>query len=340
MPQCKVSAEKSYAEYRTELERLVATGLEVKVSDKWQVLSECQMRPFKVVERSTGGAGVTKFYEVEVHCRALIEKIRELEPNLGYWIELPGLVPKAFQAVQSAVNFCAKSLEGLGFDPEPRRVGMWDDTSEFFCLGEHLPDPLDWSLSIIFISQNRLIFPIPLKKKVGPFSNFLCAFPEDSVEEISGRILHAAHNLFRDRGGKALYQAKKLDRSILDELHMIGRLHERLIWKVKYEPTAAVGKRAEEAQEKRAGAGGQTSAEARISRIKSLLFEIEKLLEANPDIGMVGLKKLAQLAGKKAKSKDPKMWSQGLGKVQEYLEDAEFDPNFSEQFQRIKAQTA
>lgn len=340
IPVCGVDVETSYAEYCLELERLVATGLKVTISDHWQFMAKCQKRPFKVIERATGGAGVTKFYEIQVQCRALNSKILEVDKKICRGVEMRGLVPEEFQDVQDAVNYCARTLVDLGLDPEPRLVGMWDDTSAFVSLSEYLPDPFDILSAIKLIQQNRADFPIPLMKTVGNFESFLQDFDEDSVHQIAGRIFGKVNNLFGDRGGQTLFQKYKFNRFALAELHSIGRLHERLIWKVKYELAAAKGIKADVDAATRAAGSIKRNTESKLERRLSLLTKMEEVLDQNPAFASAGIKVLSEVALKECKKADAKLWSQGAGQVAQYLIDLKVDPKYRARMMALITKTA
>lgn len=338
---CEIDINSVAGQIEETFNKLTAEGWRVNISRKIRIGLSCAEKPFELMERSTGGSGVTKFYEIVVYCHELHSYVDEFISKRTVRFIAPDAIPQDYYNIDQCHQFCAWRLHELGYDPNALAVGFWAEGGEFEFVGDSVPDPYDIWSAIEFALENKAIHPFNQAKTMGNLAKYLASnFPEDSIENIIGRIYEKSNDLFRDRGGKTFADDDKNKTWIANWTFEIGRLFERLIWKYRYEPVAALGLKAKTDLDSRTNASGKKSSDIRTQRIKALLSEIEELIETNPDIGLMGIKAISRLAAKKAKAKNEKLWGQGFGQIDQYLSDAKTSSEFSEQYQRIIEKTA
>lgn len=116
-----------------------------------------------------------------------------------------------------------------------------------------------------------------------------------------------------------------------------GEAMVRLRVKLELESHIKKGKRAEQVEKKRAQRGGERSAAIRAARVASLLEEMEALVAQNKAFIRLPPSRVAELACEDAKRRNPELWRQGSGQVEEYLGEIRRGEAGSEQQARFQA---
>lgn len=137
----------------------------------------------------------------------------------------------------------------------------------------------------------------------------------------------AMRDIFETRGG------------IIDLLHdhytlgfLTGRLISEHFVRYEIEPLAELGLSYEEAQERRNMASGKSSSNKRSQRINAMLMHMEMLAADNPALCRAGMQVLADLAIQDAMKVDERLWAQGKGQRDEYLDEMRSDLRYQSRF--------
>jgi hypothetical protein len=147
---------------------------------------------------------------------------------------------------------------------------------------------------------------------------------------------------------KAAFKAEFTDNTkfskFLQHIYDMGFLSGRLISehfiRNELEPVAEKGVAAKQAQESRTRASGLSANQKRHSRIDSMLSHMEALADENPALLRLGVGQLAKLAIEDSSSANSKLWSQGKGQRDEYLDEMRSDVRYQKRFHALTAKTA
>lgn len=129
------------------------------------------------------------------------------------------------------------------------------------------------------------------------------------------------------------------DREIANDLfdagYSLGRMVGEYFLKDRVEEDAKRGIDARNMIEKRVRASGKKSSKKKSDRIEMMIEKMEALARENPMSARLEPKQLAAMAIEDAASEDPKLWSQGQGQVQEYLDEIRADIRWHERYRRL-----
>lgn len=190
----------------------------------------CPANMFSVKERATGGAGVTKWIEIIIHCPQLNVAFFQDKPSVDL---ASGLVPEVLAgclAVKNTTSTIVRILRSQGVTTDLRARVAWDEVGEYDVL-EPIEQPL------------RPNFQYPVGKSMGSFASYLKKFPEDSVENLIGRIWLEMETAARMLRSQFRNKDEPLNSVVASILVEIGRLEERLLWKYRHEKNTAIGKK-------------------------------------------------------------------------------------------------
>lgn len=133
-------------------------------------------------------------------------------------------------------------------------------------------------------------------------------------------------------------------KEFLQRIYDLGFLTSRMIGehfiREDIEPLAQKGVAANEAQKKRVHASSKVANQNRHKRIAEMLTHIEDLLEQNPAIGRIGFSQIADLAIEDASRANTKLWSQGKGQRDEYLDEIRADLRYRERYKVLMTKIA
>lgn len=117
---------------------------------------------------------------------------------------------------------------------------------------------------------------------------------------------------------------------------LTGRLISEYFVRYEIDPFAAKGMAYEEGQKRRNDASGKVSSIKRHKRVEAMLYHMEKLTGENPALTRISIRDLADLAIEDAANDDDKLWSQGKGSRDAYLDEMKSDLRYQSRFKALQ----
>jgi hypothetical protein len=117
---------------------------------------------------------------------------------------------------------------------------------------------------------------------------------------------------------------------------LTGRLISEHFVRYEIEPFAEKGMAFEEGQKRRNYASGKVSNTKRHKRIEAMLTQMEKLAKENPVFARLSINNLADLAIEDAAKQEGKLWAQGKGRRDAYLDEMKSDLRYQSRFRLLK----
>jgi hypothetical protein len=143
-------------------------------------------------------------------------------------------------------------------------------------------------------------------------------------------LLSAVEEYFEDPADLVGYM-----QGIYDIGFLAGRLISEYFIRSDIEPLAEKGVAAKQAQEARTKGSSKAASEKRHLRIHSMLKNMERLSKENPAFYRLPITHLADLAISDAKEENQKLWGQGRGQRDEYLDELKSDIRYQARFQQL-----
>lgn len=122
---------------------------------------------------------------------------------------------------------------------------------------------------------------------------------------------------------------------IFDLGFLSGRSMSEYFIHTELEPVIEKGIAAKHAQAKRTKASGGKANEKRHLRIAQLLDALERLYQENPAFKRLEISSVADLAIADVTGHDPKLWSQGKGSKDAYIEEMRVDIRYADRFKAL-----
>lgn len=250
---------------REKSDELISAGYRVTFTDALAPSAEyCCPEQFIINERSSGGFGLTRWFEIAIYCPRLFVRFFENEDfvNLS-----EGLVPErlgSFSEVSRSISNAVQHLRGSGLDCDFRARVAWDELGVFDVL-EPIAQPI--------IPNHKYTE----RARWASFYQYLKEFPEDSTENICGRIWEAVRDLDFLLGGCEPRGKAKINFAIANKFVELGQLTERLAWKVSIEAQAAHGRKFDTKRNARTSKAVDANQLDRIKRHRLVFHQITLL---------------------------------------------------------------
>lgn len=225
---------------------------------------------FDVID--SGGEGVTSSWECVIYCGRLHEKFDESIDWRDYLEGRQTFGVQRYYDVLNALRYCYQVAEMRGFSEDFNTVVAYQlDTLEYEVLDDTVNPDIDSNAKMheIIISKQKL----PAKSQITSFAGFLAVREKDSVENLIGRVAQKSLRMLKvlkNNGDVSGW----LDVNTLVE---IGRLSERLRWKVNWEPNVVKGQAAVKKDAKSGQGGGRSSSSKKLDAIDDFWAEIALL---------------------------------------------------------------
>ncbi|WP_120503511.1 hypothetical protein [Sulfitobacter mediterraneus] len=120
---------------------------------------------------------------------------------------------------------------------------------------------------------------------------------------------------------------------------LTGRLISEYFVRYEIEHFAEKGMAYEEGQQRRNDASGKVSNIKRHQRVEAMLTQMEKLARENPVFARLSITDLADLAIEDAAKQDGKLWTQGKGRRDAYLDEMKSDLRYQSRFKVLQKKT-
>jgi len=120
---------------------------------------------------------------------------------------------------------------------------------------------------------------------------------------------------------------------------LTGRLISEHFVRYEIEHFAEKGIAYEEGQQRRNDASGKVSNTRRHQRVEAMLTQMEKLAGENPVFARLSINDLADLAIEDAAKQDGKLWAQGKGRRDAYLDEMKSDMRYQTRFKILQKET-
>jgi len=120
---------------------------------------------------------------------------------------------------------------------------------------------------------------------------------------------------------------------------LTGRLISEYFVRYEIEHFAEKGVSFEEGQQRRIDASGKVSNTQRHQRIEAMLIQMEQLARENPIFARLSINKLADIAIENAAEHDGKLWRQGKGRRDAYLDEMKSDLRYQSRFKVLQKKT-
>lgn len=98
--------------------------------------------------------------------------------------------------------------------------------------------------------------------------------------------------------------------------------------------------RSKNRSDKAGKSGGQRSSQKRERRIFHLLDHMQRLRDENPAFARLQIRAIAELAIEDAAKENPSLWSQGKGRVAEYLDEMQADHRYRDKYMALIRKSA